>query len=959
MPHKAVPNNNNEYKKPGVSERLSRACGDNTSVPTGLVAPLEACKDTFCVATTPKPTPPTPNPGTDDDGNRYVINEFYAYNPAFTQMEEFIEIRITKSPKSDIKTFPPMRIVVFTIYTMRMVLVVTLTKQPIPENGFFYVRGTMNNKNYIQTPHDLETNYRLLPPGDEPVAIVLLERGRRGQQEWEKFQLAKRHDNLRSSLLLVQPGKNILHLMRPYVIDAVLYGVLRNEEVPDDVMQLLPPTVSGCNYILPTVEQSNEQERMFSFNLCGEFDPPDPFQYSKFKLGSPTMGAPNDCTRDIPFQITRVEQSQSTAPEQVGVTANPSTLEECPSSTPGLGFIENEIAAQIKHIQDKYSSTYTNQFYPVNKFTTTVWSQYVNQMQLDRENEGSLSPFEKTDTSPPTLEQAIPYATYYRCSLCYKRVSRCPKTAHQAQRRTPFATEIGRQLPMDLSQKHAILMRHLGSKVHLTSILFDVEKDRIKIERDVNEELPYKVNQTKKFKQIANIIDITFTFLHTNTAPSNAPPWYRTLRKIEAEVGKSHHSRDTAFAIIDFISDVGTDAITQYLIAADDPFSLILDGSSDSRNYHYVLVYLQCTEGGVTIPYLFFILELKTSFTADAYLQALQAAVRIKGPDFQQYFMRRLVGVITDSASVMKLFHTLLNQWLGRKNEVGTPLNVVSIYCLAHKLQLASRSAIVPLKSDNTVLPGSPIFYLSTLEKLLQSLYVWFRWAGKRINVFRELSELPNVELKELHLERWISSEYNTVKNFILSWKTTRDSLETIINQKKTYDKKTIKEATDFLQQMKDKSALITLHFLYEYTSVLKVWSEYLQKMSGLIIDQRKYFDQLMDNLQMLEEHRGPVITGFLKRCTCGTEECSISTFETTPTVFWNDLEFTNQNTEAPSILSTVAELIRRTRERLNVYIPLDLILASSVLQPQRLPPGTMALNYQHPTSGQKMKSSY
>jgi len=282
------------------------------------------------------------------------------------------------------------------------------------------------------------------------------------------------------------------------------------------------------------------------------------------------------------------------------------------------------------------------------------------------------------------------------------------------------------------------------------------------------------------------------------------------------------------------------------------------------------------------------------------------------------------------------------------------PEHIVSIYCLAHKLQLASRSAIVPLKSDNNKTEDLPIVYFSAMEKFTQSAYIWFKMSGKKIGVFRDVSEFPTIEMLHLHLERWISSQYNTVKNFILSWKTAVDALRRIIEDP-SFDKKTSKEAEELLFQFTDKKALITLHFLWDYTSVLKIWSEYLQKLSGVIIDQKQYFDHLKENLRKLETFDGKVMTSFLKECTCASDPCTLESYENSSSILWKGIVFQGYtDSEFPKFSDAAKALIRKTNERLRHYLPLDPIDAANVLNPKSLPPGVLAKQYQNPNYGDK-----
>ncbi|CAL8132876.1 unnamed protein product [Orchesella dallaii] len=271
-----------------------------------------------------------------------------------------------------------------------------------------------------------------------------------------------------------------------------------------------------------------------------------------------------------------------------------------------------------------------------------------------------------------------------------------------------------------------------------------------------------------EIKQLANVMDVTFIFLHTSIAPANANAWYETLNKITANINSTLHRRSSAYRIIDYIAEEGTRNIFQYLMDKDQPFSLILNGSADTRNHHYDIVYLEALEGEVTIPFFVFLLQLSQSFTAESYLNTLLPEVNSKCPRFEARFKGSLVAIITDSAK-----------------------------------------------------------YLKSLCKLV----VLFKWSGKRIGFFRELTKeegLPRVEFKELQAERWILTPLKTS----------------------------------------------SLH----RNCSLGAWEN---KIAGLLIDESKYFEQLNNEIKTMGKFNSPVFQSFLEGCVCGEKKgCTLDEYE-------------------------------------------------------------------------------
>jgi len=197
------------YYRPVVSKTFSKACDSDNPVPTGLTHDNQRCNAMFCHVTTPRPSDSASQllasakkrkklsgegaTGSEDTTQKYVISEFYPFNRARYDIEEFIEIQVF--PKdTKINSFPTMKIIAFTIYSKKLILVVNLYRRPIPANGYFFVQANQRNESFIQTPQDFDPTYKLLPSEDEPVAILLLYNkiDRVTSSEWDSIQLKKR-----------------------------------------------------------------------------------------------------------------------------------------------------------------------------------------------------------------------------------------------------------------------------------------------------------------------------------------------------------------------------------------------------------------------------------------------------------------------------------------------------------------------------------------------------------------------------------------------------------------------------------------------------------------------------------------------------------------------------------------------------------------------------------------------
>jgi hypothetical protein len=73
------------------------------------------------------------------------------------------------------------------------------------------------------------------------------------------------------------------------------------------------------------------------------------------------------------------------------------------------------------------------------------------------------------------------------------------------------------------------------------------------------------------------------------------------MSSTDSKVGPFISSKYSAFGMLKFLGDEARSNLIQYMIAKDYPFSLILDGFSDSQNNHNLLVYSQTQEGTILI----------------------------------------------------------------------------------------------------------------------------------------------------------------------------------------------------------------------------------------------------------------------------------------------------------------------------------------------------------------------
>lgn len=894
----------------------------------------------------------------DSNGPHVYINEFMPFKTEQSGLEEFIELR--KFPNVQAQTGKNFinlhKLVAFTAYSHKLLLVVNVHQKQVNEHGLVAIKAD-DTKQLAKSQ-----KCKLLPQAkvNEPIVLLLLRKtDTYDLNKWRSISLSlqkKTNEYVEVDLKSSKAkAKNMLQNLKDTVVDGYIYGNTINTAVENDVRELLK-VGQDCNFILfdesiPGMKTTPATYTM-SFNLCPINGIPVKYDKNHVKLGNATMDLPNDCQNSMPFLLDKIEQPRS--PDSVvGVTKTPRSSFDCvpsiSSQRPNQGDIQKLINYNIDYIKTKFNENYTTEFWPNNKFKSEVMPDLMTH-GFDAERHGfpDITPFEIVPDEDRKPEYAALGKTW-RCKVCHQRLLRCPHSFHHKGRSGKLVQKSGEQMPTSYRAAQTILTDHVSEITHYHSILYSIRADRRRLEAE------------KRIKQIhdpvlkgliplANVMLVAFTFAKTNTAMKTTDTWYKTLNRIEANVGQGAkmHSRETTGAMIKHISLTGFNRIFNHLVETKAPFSLILDGASDITHNHYVCVFIQSNEGYSSLPYFAGVIRGTKSSTSEAHVTLLKLwAVRISEhvDGFYSYFIENLVAVATDSAPTMIKMHSLIQEWINEESKNKQTL--LRILCLAHKLNLATRSALVPLKRDGDYGPNDCLKYFKNVEKMMQSTYTWITLASRRLGEYRDIqisNKEPTIELKELHIERWIASEHKTCKYFIGALKTVHATLRTIMSDDENYLPKVRSDAEDMLEKLSDKTLLITIIFLQDYTAVFKVWSEKLQRFVGLYSDQMSNFEKLNNELEILGEFQGSVLNDFLMECKCSASSnpdekgCEVEDYEASDTVIWRTMTFKKTDEDAPNFMQLAKTLMRKTDERLRFYLDVDLMENINVFSPARFP---------------------
>lgn len=946
--------------KPGSSKAMQLPCDDTycdlpDNVPDIPIDPDEQACDDPNLASDPRCSTEA---DTDSREPEIYINELMPIRSSQPGNREFIELKMHPIPSpGQPKGILLHKLVAFTAFRYKLKLVVNVHQKEVNEHGLIAITSSDS----IQIP--TAEHCQLLPSGnDEPVVLLLLRRPKLyDQKTWAKIKLSSTKDglaevNILDAKLKKKGPMDFMKVFEETVVDGYIYGKTTNSPIKDDIKKLIK-VGKDCNFIIP-FDGIDEPALgpAVSLNVCPTGNKPWHFHKNHIKLGVATPNFPNDCRASIPYQISKIE-SPRTERNVIGVTINPVAVSDCIAEVSKKRPDSNDLFRLINYnyefIRKNLDPDYTSEFYPTEDFKTKTLPDLVSKgFGGGRDDFPNITPFEIV----PEDERKASFVTQentWRCKVCHRRLKRCPDSFHHKGREMPLVQTEGVQLPTSSRASQSLLADHLSTKTHYHSVLYTIREDRRNLAvknrtRDLHDPV------VARLTSISNLILISFTFVKTNTATVATDTWYKTLRRIEANVGTGTqmHSRKATGSLIKFISETIFNRIFNYLRDNNDPFSLILDGASDIVHNHYVCIFIQSNEGEDSIPYFAGILRGTKSSTSEAHVKLLkdwanEISKTVTG--FDKFFVDNLVGIATDSAATMVKMQSLIQTWIDK--ESSRPRKLIRILCLAHKLNLATRSALIPLKRDKDYGPNECLLYFKFVEKTMQGTYVWVTLASRRLGEFREIqiaNKEPTIELKELHVERWISSEYRTCKNFIGAWKTVLQLLRTIIDDGgEDYTAKVRTDAEEFLTTLTDKTLLITIVFLQDYTAVFKIWSEELQHFVGLYSDQYEKYQKLQDELNNLDRFEGVAICEFLMECQCSQTETdegevcdTIERYEESKIITWRGHKFTRTNPEAPRFMELTEALLKKTRERLDFYMDHDLLSNIDVVNPRLFPAG-------------------
>lgn len=514
---------------------------------------------------------------------RLYINEIFPCQAGDPTRHEYVELRLY--PFSMILQMVSYRLVAFTAYTNKLLLVINIYNKHTINQGFILFKNPSDAS--IQVPKDRSNygNFQILPCStQEPIVLLLLRQPTHPVLGWHDIKLVGARNTspgFSPRLIKTKPGSsqaNLLNVFKETVIDGIVYGIPISSAVSQDIKDLVNVGKNNCNFVLPVSNSDIENTITLSLNACPVVDPIY-FDAEHFKLGRQTPGSRNDCNSRNRFQLEEIEQSRSLENE-VGVTRQSKSALDCPAEKetvrPQIAEIDALINYEIQFIRQKLDPSYESEFYPVKKFKTAIWPKLLK-TQFNTNHPDfpkDIFPFEKISISDTSN---IPQITdNLRCGVCHKRLLTCPHSFKSQSLVDKLISSNGHPIPTQTKALQRHLMEHVNRRTHYTSVLYLIREDRRRLAADAR--MKHRTPEEDGLRLLANAFLVSYTLVKTNTAFTGATTWYKTLKKIEANVGTGVilQGKQAAKNMIMFISNEGFSNIKNYLVRKSYPFTILL-----------------------------------------------------------------------------------------------------------------------------------------------------------------------------------------------------------------------------------------------------------------------------------------------------------------------------------------------------------------------------------------------
>lgn len=396
-------------------------------------------------------------------------------------------------------------------------------------------------------------------------------------------------------------------------------------------------------------------------------------------------------------------------------------------------------------------------------------------------------------------------------------------------------------------------------------------------------------------------------------------------------MGFHHYHRKSATEMMNSMSNYMHKQLVDYMFYSNLPFSIIIDGSTDKSNNHYLIIYFQLLENDVPILCFYKLVETSSTVTAKGYFESIQKAMYTEDVDFYGYFKKHLVGYVSDGEKVMSGKEGGLISYI--RKIAHHP--VYAVHCMAHRMHLAVEKAY------------AQISYFGEFDKLINKLFQFYNWNSskkkKHLKETAEKHELPFYQLNYIYRTRWISSELQSISSLKKSWLLITKDLHIISNNVDNFRPDTRNRAQVLLEEIKDRKFVAILHFVSDVLQHLSFWSKKMQERTALLADFVEFSDKITSTFTGLKTQNGKDLNLMLENSVCDGEPCeSIEHFYDAEEVKYFDspLIHSNSETDVPTpYIGEIREIfLEGIISAINSFFPSSDLNLFKIFLPSKIP---------------------
>ena len=364
----------------------------------------------------------------------------------------------------------------------------------------------------------------------------------------------------------------------------------------------------------------------------------------------------------------------------------------------------------------------------------------------------------------------------------------------------------------------------------------------------------------RMFRVVYFQVKLNFPLMHHNE-------FVKLFKLNNVAMGTRHYERTKATDMADFISKSMNKELLQAIKNSDTPVSIITDAATDKSQNHYLVVLLQIIENNAPKVVFWRLLDVGSDESAEGLLIILIKA--FEEDKLQHFIKKRLTGFGADGVGTMMGKHG----GLGKKLGTYVDRTLVSVHCMAHRLNLVIRRAFT---KDNA------LKFMFNLESLVKEIYGFYYVGGhKRKSHMAGFFDGVQVSLSSIFEVRWVASEKRAIVKLIRYYPYILMHLKEVTTNRAVFNEKTRALATGILKHMLDKNFYMILHFLCDILDVLEETSLLFQRRYGLLIEQSENVLMLISKLERLAASNGQFVQAALQGTKCADHAClSVADYE-------------------------------------------------------------------------------